>query len=143
MSLSESFLLESYIQITSGLTSPSELLSNEITISGLTSEPVAVSVPLGTIILNGVDVGNTASVSNTDTFQLKVTNPVIGQTTNYSYLIDSTLTLQWEVVLYDSATQNPEITHTGGTTDINSYSLPIHTFYSIPAVTIVPIEEVG
>ena len=124
MSLAESFLLESYIQITSGLTSPSELLSNEITISGLTSEPVAVSMPLGTIILNGVDVGNTASVSNTDTFQLKVTNPVIGQTTNYNYTIAGILTLQWTVTLFASETQNAEATSTGGTQDTESYDLP-------------------
>lgn len=143
MSLSDSFTIESYVQVTSGLTSPSELISNEIVIFDLSTQPTLVSFTQGTIILNDSDVGTTASVNNNDNFKLKVINPVVGQTTNYSYLIDSTLTLQWEVVLYDSATQNPEITHTGGTTDINSYSLPIHTFYSIPAVTIVPIEEVG
>jgi hypothetical protein len=49
----------------------SNVLSNVITITALTN-PVTVTLDKGSIILNGVDVGSTALISNNDEFGIKI-----------------------------------------------------------------------
>ena len=134
MALIDSFFIPDYVQMQSGLTSPSEVVSEVITVVDLPSSPISVQFSSGTILVNGVDVGSTAGVNENDTFQLKVTNPTLGQETSYNFIVAGSVQMEWRVTLYDTSTLPVE--KSPSSTDIDSYSLTTETpiqFRSIPS----------
>ena len=104
MALIDSFFIPDYVQMQSGLTSPSEVVSEVITVVDLPSSPISVQFSSGTILVNGVDVGSTAGVNENDTFQLKITNPTLGQETSYNFIVAGSVQMEWRVTLYDTST---------------------------------------
>lgn len=139
MALVDSFFIPDYVQMDSGLTSPSELLSEVIVVVDLSSSPVSVSFPTGSIILNGTDVGTSASVSEGDTFQLKVTNPTVGQESIYQFTVAGIVQMEWRVTLYDTSTLPSETVPSS--TDSDSFSQTVETIPTVIVQVAVPEEE--
>ena len=104
--ITEIFFLQDYVLAETGLTSPAEVSSVELTISGLVN-PASVTFATGDIIVNGTNQGNSATISNGDTFHLKVYNPTIDTLTKYYYDVDGT-TLEWWVELYNTDNSQTE-----------------------------------
>ena len=82
--------------------------TNQIFVSGLTTDPSTVTFSSGKIIKNGVDSGTSVSVSDGDIVRLSVTNPTLNSTNNYTFDVDGT-TLEFNVELNDPQTANYDV----------------------------------
>ena len=145
--ITEIFFLQDYVLAETGLTSPAEVSSVELTISGLVT-PASVTFSTGDIIVNGTNQGNSATISNGDTFQLKIYTPTIDTLTKYYYDVDGT-TLEWWVELYN--TDNSQIesfstfSSTGNIAIPESSTSPVSDVAieteSVSATTTGPVSE--
>jgi hypothetical protein len=145
--ITEIFFLQDYVLAETGLTSPAEVSSVELTISGLVA-PASVTFSTGDIIVNGTNQGNSATISNGDTFQLKIYTPTIDTLTKYYYDVDGT-TLEWWVELYN--TDNSQIesfstfSSTGNIAIPESSTSPVSDVAieteSVSATTTGPVSE--
>jgi len=142
MALIDSFFIPDYVEMSSGLTSPSELFSEIVTVTDLSSQPVNVTFNTGTIVKNGIDVGNSASFNNGDTIQLKVTNPTIDQTSVYNYTVAGAIAMEWHVSLFNTASLPTEVSSTLST-DSESYEQVRETLPVVIVQVEVPEDQVA
>ena len=145
--ITEIFFLQDYVLAETGLTSPAEVSSVELSISGLVN-PASVTFTTGDIFVNGTNQGNSATVSNGDTFYLKVYTPTIDTLTKYYYDVDGT-TLEWWVELYNTDNSQTEsfstFSSTGNIAIPESSTSPVSDVAieteSVSATTTGPVSE--